>query len=86
MLTINNFYDITKYNYSINELKVFAKNYKLKIGGNKSELIMRIFNHLYLSSKIVKIQSLFRGFILRKFNKLIRLNLIFFFINQLRNF
>lgn len=69
-LDINNFYNLTKYNYSMNELKVFAKQNKLKIGGNKNELISRLFNHLYLSSNIVKIQSLFRGHMQRGFNKL----------------
>jgi len=69
-LTTDNFMNITKYNYSVNDLRTIAKKNKLKLSGNKSELTTRIFNYLYLSSNILKMQSLFRGYIQRKFNKL----------------
>jgi len=54
-------------NYNVQQLKHFAKVYKLKIGGNKKELVTRLYCFLKLSSKIVKIQSIFRGKILRKY-------------------
>jgi len=68
--TIENYNDICKFNYNVNQLKIIAKNYKLKISGNKPQLVLRIFSYLYFSSYIIKIQALFRAFIVKKFNKL----------------
>jgi len=68
--TIENYNDICKYNYNVNQLKIIAKNYKLKLSGNKQQLVLRIFSYLYFSSYIIKIQSLFRGFIVKKYNNL----------------
>jgi hypothetical protein len=68
--TITNYNDIVKYNYNVNQLKSIAKNYKLKIGGNKNQLLSRIFSYLYLSSYIINIQKVFRGMLVKKFNKL----------------
>ena len=65
--TINNYNDITNYNYNVSQLKSIAKNYKLKISGNKNELMSRIFTFLYLSSYIIKIQKVFRGRIVKKY-------------------
>jgi len=68
--TITNYNDILKYNYNVNQLKIIAKNYKLKIGGNKPQLVSRIFSYLYLSSYIINIQKVFRGMLVKKYNKL----------------
>jgi hypothetical protein len=68
--TINNYDDITKYNYTIQQLKSFAKHYILKIGGTKKELIIRIFVFLKLSYYVTKIQKIFRGGLQRKYNNL----------------
>ena len=68
--TITNYHDITKYNYNVTQLKTIAKHYKLKIGGNKTQLVTRIFSFLYLSSYSIKIQKLVRGVIQRTFNML----------------
>lgn len=59
---------LTKYNYNIQQLKGFAKNYKLKITGNKKQLITRLYFHLYLSSFVLKIQKRIRGILQRKYN------------------
>ena len=67
--TIQNYTILAKYNYNVQQLKQFAKHYKLKVGGNKTELIKRIFIHLFLSSYIIKIQKIFRGLLQRKYNK-----------------
>jgi len=56
------------YNYNQNQLKQFAKEYKLKISGNKKELLDRLYSYLKLSSFVVKIQKLFRGQLSRKMN------------------
>ena len=65
--TINNYNDITNYNYNVSQLKIIAKNYKLKISGNKTEMVSRIFTFLYFSSYIIKIQRVFRGRIVKKY-------------------
>lgn len=68
--TIKNYNIIADYNYSQPQLKNIAKKYKLRISGNKGELISRIFTFLYLSSYIIKIQKVFRGHIIKKYTVL----------------
>ena len=57
---------VIKYNYNVNQLKLIAKAYKLKVTGNKPQLISRIYSFLFLSSSIVKIQKIIRGDLQRK--------------------
>jgi len=68
--TINNYDEMTRYNYNVNQLKLIAKNYKLKISGNKNQLLSRIYSFLYFSSYIIKIQKIFRGNVARKYKLL----------------
>jgi len=68
--TLNNYTTVLHYNYSIPQLKSILKYYKLKIGGNKSELLSRIYSHLHFSSCIIKIQKIFRGTLARNYFKL----------------
>jgi len=68
ILTIYDYNKLTENNYNIQELKTIAKFYKLKLSGNKRELINRIYIFLFLSSYIVKIQKIFRGRLQRRFN------------------
>lgn len=68
--TIDNYEILNKYNYNVTQLKAIAKKYKLKISGNKNQLSSRVYNHLYFSSFIVKIQKRFRGLIVRKYKHL----------------
>jgi len=65
--TIKNYNDISRYNYSLPQLKMIAKEYKLKISGNKPQLVSRIFSYLYFSSNIIIIQKLLRGFFVKKY-------------------
>lgn len=65
---VENYKSLMNYNYNLQQLKKFAKNYKLKISGNKKELFSRIFTFLLLSSHIIKIQKVFRGIIQRNYN------------------
>jgi len=60
---------LTKYNYNLQQLKGFAKYYKLKITGTKHQLITRLYFHLYLSSFILSIQKRIRGNMQRKYNR-----------------
>ena len=43
--TIHNYKSILKYNYSLTQLKSILKYYKLKVGGNKTELLSRLYSH-----------------------------------------
>jgi len=61
---------ILQYNYNVQQLKTIVSHYKLKISGNKSQLVTRIFSFLYLSHFITKVQKIMRGCLLRKYNKL----------------
>jgi hypothetical protein len=67
--TIKNYNDMNKYNYSLPQLKIIAKEYKLKMSGNKPQFFLRIFSYLYLSSYIVKIQKIFRCILVKKYKK-----------------
>ena len=64
---INNYEDLLKYNYNVKQLKQIAKEYKLKLTGNKSQLISRIYSYLHLSKLIIKVQKIIRGHIQRKY-------------------
>ena len=68
--TIKNYNEIMKYNFNLSQLKMIAKNYKLKITGNKNQLITRIYSFLYFSSFIIKIQKNFRGMLVKKYKTL----------------
>lgn len=62
--------EITKYNYNLTQLKCFAKHYKLKLNGNKNELLLRLYSYLYFSLFIIKIQKNFRRMIVKKYKEL----------------
>jgi hypothetical protein len=64
---INNYEDLLKYNYNAKQLKQIAKEYKLKLTGNKSQLISRIYSYLHLSKLITRVQKIIRGHIQRKY-------------------
>jgi len=68
--TIQHYENIVQYNYNLNQLKMIAKEYKLKISGNKPQLVSRIFFFLYFSSYIIKIQKNFRRFLVKKYKEL----------------
>ena len=56
------------YNYTKEQLKIITKHYKLKISGNKKEVINRIHCFLHLSIYVIKIQKIIRGILQRKIN------------------
>lgn len=68
--TIKSYDILLRNNYNVHQLKGFAKSYKLKISGNKNELVNRLYVFLKLSSVIIKTQKIFRGNIQRKYNLL----------------
>ena len=68
--TIENIDILFKHNYNKEQLKSFASNYRLKISGNKNELLQRVYTHLILAKNITQIQKIFRGHLQRKYNLL----------------
>jgi hypothetical protein len=68
--TFNTYNDLIYNNYNVAQLKSFAKHYKLKISGNKPQMISRIYSFLYFSSFIIKIQKIFRGYLVAKYKTL----------------
>ena len=68
--TIKTYNQLVYNNYNVAQLKSFAKHYKLKITGNKPQLLSRIYSFLYFSSYIIRIQKIFRGFLVKKYNLL----------------
>ena len=68
--TMQTYNDLINNNYNVSQLKSFAKHYKLKITGNKPQLISRLYSYLYFSSYIVKIQKVFRSTLVRKYKQL----------------
>jgi hypothetical protein len=57
-------------NYNVQQLKQITKHYKLKVSGNKKELVNRIYIYLKLSEVIIKVQKVFRGNLQRKYDAL----------------
>jgi hypothetical protein len=68
MPNFTNYEVLLKYNYNIKQLKQIAKQHKLKLTGNKTQLISRIYSYLYLSQLVIKIQKIMRGCLQRKYN------------------
>lgn len=64
---LNEYNHLIYNNYNNAQLKTIAKHYKIKVGGNKPQLITRIYNYLYFSSRIIKIQKIFRGYLVKKY-------------------
>lgn len=63
ILNYNEYNNLNTINYNVSQLKEICKYYKLKISGNKSELISRLYNYLHNSHFIIKIQSKIRCYL-----------------------
>ena len=57
-------------NYSVSQLKLIAKYYKLKTTGNKEYLKKRLYNYLYFSHNTINIQKIVRCNLTKKYIKL----------------
>ena len=68
--SLNNYDVLTTHNYNLSNLQLIAKIYKIKVGGTKPELILRLFGFFRLSNYAIKIQKIFRGRLQRIYNKM----------------
>ena len=67
MLNLEDYEKVITYQYNVSQLKDICVFYKLKKTGNKEELIHKIYNYLKYSLYAVKVQRMFKGYILRQY-------------------
>jgi hypothetical protein len=65
--TINTISNLFNYVYNVQQLKIFAKHYNLKLSGNKKELFIRIYTYLFLTKNVITIQSFIRSYQYKKY-------------------
>lgn len=69
ILNFNEHAKLLNHKYSVPELKKMCRHYKIKVSGNKEELLKRLHEHLLKSSFAIKIQKIGRKYLIRKYNK-----------------
>lgn len=69
ILKIHEYNKLIENEYRVNQLKDICRAYKIKVGGNKKELILRIYNYLKLTYCSIKIQSQWRRHLCEQFIK-----------------
>jgi len=67
ILKNDEFNKLTENEYRVNQLKDMCRHYKLKVSGNKKDLVVRIHSYLKLSYYSIKIQNMWRKYLYRKF-------------------
>ena len=68
ILEYNEYSQLTKFNFNVQQLREMARFYKQKRSGNKRQLIFNLYNFLKFSSFAISIQKIFRGYLRRKYN------------------
>jgi len=66
---INEYNFLLELNYNVSQLKKICKIYNLKVSGNKHEKIHRVYNYLKYSFYSLKIQKVYKGYLMRKYIK-----------------
>lgn len=61
----SDYMSLSKNNYNVSQLKRICRFYKLKVSGNKHEIIFRIYNYLKYSNNATSIQKIARKFLVR---------------------
>jgi len=67
----NEYIQLMSINYPVSFLKHICKNYVLKSGGNKPDLKTRIYKFLYETHKVMIIQRIYKGYLIRLYHKLL---------------
>ena len=70
ILTPNNYTNLKRYNYNVKQLKLMCKSHKLPVKGNKPDIQLRLYNYLKCYNYALVIQKSWRGYLVRKINKL----------------
>tara|TARA_B100000989_G_C19500130_1_gene453862 strand:+ start:245 stop:1345 length:1101 start_codon:yes stop_codon:yes gene_type:complete len=70
ILNYKEYENILNINYNLNQLKSIAKHYRQKLTGNKDELKKRLYNYLFYSFNVIKIQKITRTYFIKKYIKL----------------
>lgn len=70
ILTPENYTNLKRYNYNVKQLKLMCKSHKLPIRGNKHDIQLRLYNYLKCYNYATLIQKTWRGYLVRKINKL----------------
>lgn len=64
---INEYEKLDAFNYNMKQLKTICKHYKLKVSGNKNVLNTRIIKFMFQSIQAIKIQKIFRKYIVKEY-------------------
>jgi len=70
IIKVNEYDSLITINYNLKQLKSIAKNYSIKVSGNKEELKKRIYNFLLISYNSIIIQKNFRRKLIYKYIQL----------------
>ena len=70
ILTPDTYSNLERLNYNVPQLKKMCKYYKLPLKGNKPNLQSRIYNYLKYYRFATIIQKHYRGYLVRKINKI----------------
>ena len=70
ILTPKNYTNLKRYNYNVKQLKLMCKSHKLHIKGNKPDIQFRLYNYIKCYNYALIIQKTWRGYLVRKINKL----------------
>ena len=70
ILKIGDYEQLVRHQYKLSQLKEMCSHYKLKKGGNKSEINDRLYNFLKFSLYAINIQRVMRGYFTRSYMKL----------------
>ena len=70
ILTPNNYINLKRYNYNVKQLKLMCKSHKLPVKGNKHDIQLRLYNYLKCYNYALVIQKSWKGYLVRKINKL----------------
>lgn len=62
---------LIRLNYNVPQLRCISKKYSQRISGNKPQLIFNLYNYLKYSYFSIKIQKIFRKYLVNRFIKLV---------------
>jgi len=70
ILEYKDYNKIIDLNYNVSQLKTICRYYKQKVSGNKLQLINLLYNYLKYSLYAIKIQKIYKSYLIKKYLKL----------------